>query len=412
MAGGVAQSPWFVVLDEDERWRERLGPLFQGAGGPRLAGAAAAAADAERLVRENGADVLLVDESAARGAGLALAGSLARRLPSVRVYLTTGRPTRELWDEARRGGLRGLMPKPFDAEALRRRLEEDEELDRRVADSLLQGGGPPAQAGAPGAAPEAPRTIAVCSFKGGVGKSLIALNLGLAAASPGARRRRSAVLLDADDGLGSTAALLGVPGRPTLEDWSEYRGERSVDPAIASRMVAQTRFGLACVFAPGEADHSADGELVDTVLSSLARMFALVVVDCAPAVTPAVLAALRAATTILLVVEPTLDCLDRARRGLAALTAAGLGSDGVRVLCNQNRPGPGDFTPAECREALGLQVLGSLPFDLGAKRACNRCRPLACAAPRGPFMRALGRAVEPLLPGIGAGAARAPWRTA
>jgi MinD-like ATPase involved in chromosome partitioning or flagellar assembly/ActR/RegA family two-component response regulator len=407
---GAPGGPWVVVLDEDGAWRERLGGAWLATGGgPRLAGVTGQVVDAERLVRENGADVLLVDEGVGRQAGLAVAAALARRLPSAKVYLTTASPSREVWEEARRHGLRGLVPKPYDALSVGRRLREDEDLDRRVADSLFAA--PPAAPQAvppPAAAPEAPRTIAVCSFKGGVGKSLVSVSLGLAAASPGARRRRATVLVDAEEGLGSTAALLGVPPRPTLEDWAEYRGERHVDPAMAQRMIATTRFGLSCVFAPGAADRSVDGELMETVLATLSRMYGLVVVDCAPAVTAAVFAALRLATTVLLLVEPTLDCLDRARRGLGALAAAGRGTGKVRVLCNQNRPGPGDFTPAECREALGLQVIGNLPFDVGAKRACNRCRPLACTAPRGPFMRCLCRAVDALVPGL-AEAGRVAW---
>lgn len=399
LADTLGQPLWFVVLDEDAQWRERLDDLFLGSRDLRLAGTTAEPSEVDRLVRDNGADLVLVDHGLVRRSGLVVAGELARRLPSVRVYLTAAAPTRELWEEARRRGLRGLVRKPYDPEALGQRVREDLELDARVAESLADG----APRGAP---PEAvqgdgPRTLAVFSFKGGVGKSLVSVNLAVAAGSATSRRRRSVALVDAEEGVGSTAALLGVVGRPTLLDWSEYRGEVHVDPAIASRKLAQTRFGLHCLFAPGEMDQAVDRELMQTVLLTLPRMFALTVVDCAPVVSPGVLAALQAATSILLVVEPTLDCLDKARKGTAALAAAGLGLSKLKVLVNQCRPGAGDFTGPEVREALGVQVLGTLPFDPAVKRAANRRRPIACEAPAGLFMRALCRALEPLLPGVG-----------
>jgi len=399
LADELGQPLWFVVLDDDAQWRDQVNDMFLRSGDLRMAGGTGQAADVERLVRDNGADLILVDHGLSRRSGLAVAADLARRLPAVRVYLTAHAPTRELWEEARRRGLRGVVRKPFDAPGLGARIREDLELDSRLTDSLVEAGPRGLPAAAP--APEPPRTVAVFSFKGGVGKSLISVNLAVAAGSPTGRCRRTVALVDAEEGVGSTAALLGVVGRPTLLDWAEYCGERQIDPAIAARKLAQTRFGLSCLFAPGQLDQAVEPELMETVLLTLPRMFGLTVVDCAPTVTPAVLVALRAATTVLLVVEPTLDCLDKARKGMAALAAAGIGMSKLRALVNQNRPGAGDFTAAEVREALSLQVLGTLPFDPGAKRAANRRRPVACEAPRGPFMRALCRALQALLPGLG-----------
>jgi MinD-like ATPase involved in chromosome partitioning or flagellar assembly/DNA-binding NarL/FixJ family response regulator len=391
---------WFVVLDEDRPERERIERLFLGDGDLRLAGGAAHVEDAVRLVRENGADVVLVDHGLAQRPGLEAAGALAQRLPAVRVYLATPHPSRELWDEARRRGIRGLVRKPYDPETLARTVREDLQAEAWVARDL----GPAEQKPAP--TPEgavggsAPETLAVFSFKGGVGKSLVSVSLALQAASATSRRRRSCVLVDAEDGVGSTAALLGVAPTPSVLDWGEYRGERQVDPAIAMRMLAETRTGLHCLFAPSEADRGPDAALLDTVLGTLSRMFALVVVDCAAQPTEAVLRVLQLATGAVLVVEPALDCLERVHAGTLALERAGIALSKFRVLVNRNRPGAGDFSAAEVREALGLPVLGTLPFDPAAKRAANQHRPLAREAPHGPFMTALRRAMEAELPGI------------
>lgn len=402
LADELGQPVWFIALDDDADWLERLHEMFLGSGDLRCAGTTSRVDDVARLVRDNGAEVILVDHGLGGRSGLAVAGEFARRLPSVRVYLMTESPTRQLWEEARRHALRGVVRKPFQAADLTARLRDDLELDARVVADLETR---PArgQRAVPPAAVEGPRTIAVFAFKGGVGKSLLATSLALAAGSPAARRRRSVVLVDGEEGVGSVGVLLGVVARPTLLDWADWSGERQVDPAIAATRLAETRYGIRCLFAPGEMDRSVDRALMETVLATLPRMTALTVVDCAPAVTAAVLGALEAATTVALVVEPTLDCLEKTRKGLQALSAAGVGTGKFRLVVNVPRPGGGDYTPAEVREALGLQVLGTLPFDPAAKRAANRRRPLALESPRGPFVSGLCRCFAGLLPGIGEG---------
>ncbi len=405
-AEDLGQPTWFVALDEDPQWRSALESLFCGDADLRLAGACEQPEDAVRLLRDNGADLLLVSRLVCRGTGLESASELARRLPEVRVYLTDPSPTRETWEEARRLGLHGVLKKPFDAQILGHRLREDREMAARSTEGLRSPLDTPASGPAP--CPVPPVTLAVFSFKGGVGKSLVAVSLAEAAVASTARHRRSCVLVDAEEGVGSVATLLGVAPRPNLLDWDEYRGERHVDPAIALRKLAATRSGLHCLFAPGEADLAPDPELLETVLLTLSRMFSLVVADCGAQVSAGVHRVLQLSTLVLVVVEPSLDCLDRVRRGCAALAASGLPLNKFRVLVNRAHPGAGDFSPAEVRQALGLPILGALPFDPAAKRAANRRRSLASEAPHGLLMTALTHALEAQLPGLAEAGTR-PW---
>jgi pilus assembly protein CpaE len=388
---------WFVALDDDVSWLDRLNEMFAGRDDVRMAGGTCLVREVPRLAVDNGADLLLVADQFAGHSGMAAAGALARQLPAVRVYLMASSPTATLWEEARRRGVAGVLPKPFAAEDLVRRLRDDLDAERRAKQALA----PPSAPLPPSvSAADAPRAIAVFSFKGGVGKSLIAANLAVAAAAPSCPQRRQVVFVDGEEGAGTAPTLLGATGRPTLLDWAEYEGERQVDPGIALQRLAQLRCGLHCLFAPGSLDQAVSGALMDTVLATLRGMFALVVVDCAPQVTESVLAAIRQCTVLLLVVEPTLDCLDKVRRGLGALRGAGVGLGKAHVLINQGRPGAGEYAPVEVREALGLPVLGRIPFDAGVRRAVNRRQPLALAAARGPFMDSLLRAVAGVLPGV------------
>ncbi len=403
-AGEKRDDPamWFVALDGDAEWLEEMGSRFLGAEGLRFAGGTLQERDVQRLVMENAAEVVLVGDYLGRDA-LGIASALAKAMPTVRVFVMARDPTAEMALRARQCGIRGVLRKPFRPEDLEEAIRADLEAEQRQLERI--GGLAPSSGSAVVDGPRAvegvaPRVIAVFSFKGGVGKTLIAVNLALAARS-GPNRRWSTALVDADDGLGTSHVLLGVPSQPALTAWEDYAGERMVDPAVVERkLVAALRCGLHAVFSSGCADVAAREEVMETVLGTLRSMHALVVVDCAPEVTEAVFTALRLADIVALVVDPMLGSTEKVRLGLRALVAGGMQLQKFRLVVNQNRPGAGGFRPAEVREALQLQVLGSIPFDPTARMAENRREPLAMSSPRGPFMRALVRTFDPLLPGL------------
>ena len=72
-----------------------------------------------------------------------------------------------------------------------------------------------------GRAPSAPRSLAIVSGKGGVGKSLLAVNLATALCRADVRRR--VLLVDGDAGLANADLLLGWLPSHTLTDWAEGR---------------------------------------------------------------------------------------------------------------------------------------------------------------------------------------------
>lgn len=72
----------------------------------------------------------------------------------------------------------------------------------------------------------APRTIAVTSGKGGVGKTSLSINLGLALAAQGKR----VILLDADLGLANINVALGLRAKYTLQD--VLTGQRSIEQIL------------------------------------------------------------------------------------------------------------------------------------------------------------------------------------
>ncbi|MCW2858414.1 MAG: ATPase involved in chromosome partitioning-like protein [Actinoallomurus sp.] len=121
-----------------------------------------------------------------------------------------------------------------------------------------------------------PRRIVVTSVRGGAGKTTVAVLL----ASALARHRQDRVLLvDADPGLGSMAARVGVTAAPSLR---ELAGRRPDSFDEVGPHLTRTDSGLWVL--PGVrgemADEALDLATYEAATSVLTRFFTVVVVDC------------------------------------------------------------------------------------------------------------------------------------
>jgi flagellar biosynthesis protein FlhG len=104
------------------------------------------------------------------------------------------------------------------------------------------------------AAPRAVKVVAITGGKGGVGKTVLAVNLGAALA----RRRLATMLLDADLGLANVDVLLGLNARHNLEH--VVSGECSLDDVIVTASsglrVVPASSGNSAMAALGRAQHA------------------------------------------------------------------------------------------------------------------------------------------------------------
>jgi len=147
--------------------------------------------------------------------------------------------------------------------------EQEESLRRWVADQ-----GEIAPPSSPAHPPTQTRVMAVTSGKGGVGKSNVTLNLGLALAIKGQR----VLLLDADLGLANINILLGMEPQETLADvlegqkelgeilWQGPRGIRVIPGASGiSRLAAALPEEITSIIEGFRAlDGESDWLLIDT----------------------------------------------------------------------------------------------------------------------------------------------------
>lgn len=149
-----------------------------------------------------------------------------------------------------------------------------------------------------GAGPRSAHVIAVVSGKGGVGKTLVSVNLSIALAARGYRL----ALFDMDMGLANADIVLGVSASCT---WSEVlAGRRSIDEVII-----QAPGGIA--FVPGASGVARMANLSEferhqllNVMQRIQSRYDVIVLDCGAGISQNVLALASAADTILVVATP------------------------------------------------------------------------------------------------------------
>lgn len=239
---------------------------------------------------------------------------------------------------------------------------------RHQAHSLLEQ--PPREP--TGAAP----WIAVAGGKGGVGKTLLAVNLAILAARAGYRT----LLADLDPGLANVDVHLRLAPRFTVEDLA--RGACSPAEAVV-RGPAGIGVLAGCsgstALASGDVEHIA---AVHRAVQRAARGFDLVVCDTGAGIGPAVLGTARLAALVLAVTTPDPAAATDAYALIKLLVQSGAPAPHLavnRVRDREHALGAATRLSTVCQKFLGVRLpfAGSLRSNPALEQAVLRQKPFA-----------------------------------
>jgi len=245
--------------------------------------------------------------------------------------------------------------------------------------------------------PRPVRAIAVTGGKGGVGKTNISVNLGVAAAEMG----QKVMLLDADLGLANIDVVLGL--HPQYDLSHVMRGERTLE-----EILVEGPFGLKLV--PGASGLQSLAELSPAEHTGLIRAFSelaadteLLIIDTAAGISDTVLSFSRAAHEIVVVVCDEPASITDAY-AIIKLLNRDYGHQRFRVLANMVRSAQEgrELYNKMCRVAdryldVTLGFMGAIPFDENLRKAVRTQRPVVQAFPRSrvaQVFRSLAKKIE------------------
>ena len=220
--------------------------------------------------------------------------------------------------------------------------------------------------------------ISLFAPKGGVGKTMIAVNLAVALRE---QTNDSVCLVDADVGVGNVTAVLSAPYRGGLADLADSPPEEWSAAAFEHIVITHKASGVRVLTwgnEPGESERVSTDLLVAAV--RWARMHhAWVIVDCHPSYDDRTMAMLAASRQIFLVVTPEVGPLRNASQFLTLAREVGLG-EMVKVIVNRANHGVGLEAIAQ---TLGTRVSATIVSN-GPKAiaSANEGTPLVIKYPR------------------------------
>lgn len=232
-----------------------------------------------------------------------------------------------------------------------------------VARAMVTTGEQTPGAGAAGA------VVTVFSTKGGVGKSLLATNLGAALADLGHR----VCIVDLDIEGGDVAVMLSLTPQHTLADLSRITGD--LDASAVESLLTKHSDRLTVLAAPVHLGAAVASGSVGTVLEILKGMFDVVVVDTAAAFDDHALQALDHSDLLVLVGTLDVPSVKNLMLAVGTLDLLNFPRDLWRLIVNRTDSKIG-LSVEEVEKTLGVSSAATLPSSRDILTAVNRGEPV------------------------------------
>jgi pilus assembly protein CpaE len=307
-------------------------------------------------------------------AASALADTLRVTRPATSVILLRRRVDTSVLAEALRSGMREVVE-----ERDLTGLGEAVKRARQVYRALTAGTGAAASEGPAG------KLITVFSPTGGVGKTTLAVNLGIALAAKG---QAKVCLVDLDLGFGDIAITLQLFPARTIADAVALESE--LDFQALEPLLTPHRNGIVALVAPVQPDakDSIPPSLVSKILVILKHHFDYVIVDTSPAFDEHVLQAFDETDDLLLVATLDVPTLKNVKIAAETLDLLNFPNSRRRLILNRADDKVG-LSPDKVESTLNMKIQASIPTSTEVANATNSGEPIMSSNPRHPVSQAV-----------------------
>lgn len=344
----MAEAIRVLVCDEDPDSRVALRRSLQRAA-LGIAGETGLGTEAISFAADHRPDVILIAVEEPVTRALDTAEGLANVLPSTPIVVYSSLADAQSVRRAMVFGARDYLVKPVQADTLReavhRALSQEERRQMRSAGQLS---GVTARGS----------VIAVVGAKGGIGKSVIAANLGLALRQETGKR---VCVLDADASFGDIATLFDHVPSLTVSHLLDSLG--SVDREQMGRFITTVVGGLDIIAGPeDDAWERCTPEMWARLVDLLGQLYEFVVIDTSGAFDRFTRLAMEQATLSLLVTSGEVSSIRATRSALGRIDGWGVDRDRVRVVINRTDQRT-KVAQDDVEAGIGAPVFFAVPFD-------------------------------------------------
>ncbi len=249
--------------------------------------------------------------------------------------------------------------------------------------------------------------LTVTAAKGGVGKTVVAVNLALALRQ---ETGRSVVLVDANMEFGDVATMLDLTPERSIADL--LRAVDAMDRVGIQAYLTKHASGLPVLAAPaGPAQWSgAQPGAVKRVLELLAEVYDFVVIDTRGALDAFLRVCMECSTLTLILTSGDVPSVRHTAAGLRQVACWELEPERVKVVLNRSGPANG-FSDEDLTQALGAPVFWQVPTDRWVPPSVQQGQPVMLEG-RSPAARSLAdlaRRVAGTRRSVGAADENRPW---
>jgi pilus assembly protein CpaE len=325
-----------LVVDDIPETRDHLTKLLSFESDIDVVGSAASGREALEMAVRLNPDVVLMDINMPDMDGIAATEQLSSLVPSTAVVMMSVQGEADYLRRSMLAGAREFLVKPFSSDELTGSIRQVSARERDKMSRLNLAPTGPALNGGPAPSRddrEPGVVVAVFSPKGGVGRTTVAVNLAVAAAT---ELNKKVVIVDASFQFGDVGVLLNLnPKSKSIADLVPELESGELD-SIDTFVVNHTA-GDRVLLAPPtpETAELITATGIKKVLETLRRTHDLVVVDCTAFFNDTTLAILDAADIILTMLSLEITSIKNMRVFLEVAEQLGYEAGKVRLVLNR-----------------------------------------------------------------------------
>ena len=352
-----------LIVDDILETRDHLSKLLSFEADIDVVGVAASGAEAIERAVVLAPDVVLMDINMPDMDGIAATELLAIKCPSAAVVMMSVQGEADYLRRSMLAGAREFLVKPFSSDELNASIRQvwTRERDKMARMGITAAANAAAaQKVAAGPSRDGGVVVAVFSPKGGVGRTTVAVNLAVAAASIGSKR---VALMDGSLQFGDVGVLLNLnPKSKSIADLVPEldAGEiESIDTFIIDHSS-----GVRVLLAPPSpeaAEHVTAGH-AKRVLERLRAEHDVTIVDCPATFNDTTLAILDEADIILTILSLEITSIKNMRLFMEVTDQLGYGSDKIRIVLNRADAALG-IRVSDVENSIGRKVQHTIVSD-------------------------------------------------
>ena len=325
-----------LIVDDIPETRDHLTKLLGFESDVEVVGSAASGAQALDMAVRLSPDVVLMDINMPDMDGITATEKLSAAVPAAAVVMMSVQGEADYLRRSMLAGAREFLVKPFSSDELTASIRqvytrEQDKISRMAAAApvVSQDGG---SSGGIGGESEG-RVVAIFSPKGGVGRTTIAVNLAVAAAT---ELGRSVVLMDGSFQFGDVGVLLNLnPKNKSIADLVPELEQG--EPESLDTFVIKHSSGIEVLLAPPSPEMA---ELitpggVKRVIEALRRRHDLVIIDCTSWFNDTTLAILDAADDVLTILSLEITSIKNMRLFLEVAEQLGYEQSKIKLVLNR-----------------------------------------------------------------------------